>query len=241
MNFYNNSNVNTSAVALDLPEVMRRVYLWMFAGLLATAGTAYAISRTNLPEILYGNPILYIGAILVELGLVLFISARIARLDPATATGLFLLYAIMNGITLSFIFLVYNLPTITYAAVATSAMFGVTSILAYTTRVDLSRMGGILMLALVGLIIASIVNYFVASSALFWIINYAGVLIFVALTAYDTQRIKDMALNVSVNASGDQMAMVQRVSIMGALRLYLDFINLFLFTLRILGGRGGRR
>lgn len=246
MNYYNNTDIGIqSGVRLDLTAVMRQVYLWMFVGLLATAGTAFALSTTNLPLALARNPLLLIGALILELGLVFVLSARISTLSPTMATALFLAYAIVNGVTLSFIFLAYapnhDYRTIAYAGVATSAMFGVTSILAYTTKIDLSRFGGILMMALVGLIVATIINIFVSSDLLFWIINYAGVLIFVALTAFDTQRIKDMAMNVSVNANGE-LATVQRVAIMGALRLYLDFINLFLFTLRILGGgRGGRR
>ncbi len=245
MNYYNNTDIGVqSGVRLDLTAVMRQVYLWMFLGLMATAGTAFAISTTNLPTIMARNPLIFIAAIIVEFGLVLFLSARIATLNPTTATILFLAYAVVNGVTLSLIFLAYSGPThdyrtIAYAAIATSAMFGVTSILAYTTRMDLSRLGGILMMAVIGLVVATIINIFVSSDALFWIINYAGVLIFVGLTAYDTQRIKDMAMNVSVNAGGE-MATVQRVAIMGALRLYLDFINLFLFTLRIMGGRGRR-
>ncbi len=239
MSFINSEVRAQSGVQVDLQAVMRQVYLWMFLGLLATAGTALVISQTTIPYTLARNPFLLIGAFFVEIGLVMFISIRIAKLDPATAIGLFMVYAVVNGVTLSFIFLAYQLGTITYAFAATAGMFGVTSLLAYTTKMDLSRMGGILTMALIGLIIASIVNIFLASSTLDWIINYAGVLIFVGLTAYDTQRIKDMALNVTVNANGE-MGMVQRVAIMGALKLYLDFINLFLFTLRILGGRGRR-
>jgi len=171
----------------------------------------------------------------------MFISVRITRLDPMTAAALFLVYAVLNGVTLSFIFLAYNLGTITYAAVAAGAMFGATSIVAYATRIDLSRFGGLLLMALIGLIVASIVNMFFASSALDQIISYVGVLLFVALTAYDTQRIKKLALTISANGAVSEAGLVQRVSIIGALTLYLDLINLFLFLLRIMGGRGGRR
>lgn len=245
MNFYGNSSVDTNSAAaanIDVSAVLRQVYMWMFAALLITAGTAYFISQSpSITNALFGNPLLLIGSFIVEIGLVMFISARIMQLDPTTAITLFLVYAFVNGVTLSFIFLTYTTATIYGAAIATAGMFGATSLFAYATRIDLSKMGGILMMALIGLIIASIVNMFVASSALYWIINYAGVLIFVGLTAYDTQRIKDMALNISVNAGGEA-ALVQRVGVIGALKLYLDFINIFLLVLRIMGGgRGGRR
>jgi len=241
MGFYSNRTDEHSAV-LDFPSVMRQVYVWMTVGLLATAGTAFAIAQTNIPILLAKQPLLLLGAFIVELGLVILISARITKLEPTTALALFVAFAVVNGITLSFIFLVYAGQTIMYAALAASAMFGATSIIAYTTQMDLSRFGGILMMALIGLVVASLINIFVPSDTLFQIINYAGVLIFVGLTAYDTQRIKQMALNPAINMGDDAAALTQRVAIMGALNLYLDMINLFLFLLRIMGGgRGGRR
>ncbi len=244
MSYFDRSTLGQpAALRIDMPAVMRQVYLWMTLALLATAVTAFVVGTlTSIPLLLARNPLLLIGALVVEIGLVLFISTRIMKLDPATAIALFMGYAILNGITLSFIFVYYKLGTITYAAGASAAMFGATSLFAYTTKIDLSRLGGILLTALIGLIAASVINFFVASDALFWVINYAGVLIFVALTAYHTQRIKALALNISVNARSTETALVTRVGIMGALSLYLDFINLFLFMLRIMnGGRGGRR
>ncbi|MHB8627597.1 MAG: Bax inhibitor-1/YccA family protein [Aggregatilineales bacterium] len=241
MGFYNN-RTDVSAAALDFPSVMRQVYVWMTLALLVTAGTAFVIAQTNIPLLLARQPLLYLAAFFVELGLVIFISARITKMAPATALALFLAFAVVNGITLSFIFLVYAGQTIMYAALAAGAMFGATSIIGYTTKIDLSRLGGILMMALIGLIIASFINFFVPSDTLFRIINYAGVLIFVGLTAFDTQRIKRMALNPALNMGTEAAAMTQRVAIMGALTLYLDMINLFLFLLRIMGGGGrGRR
>lgn len=244
MNYLNN-NANPDILArggaLDISVVLRQVYLWMTLGLLATAGTAALVSQTSLPLMLASNPILWLVALFAELGLVIFITARISRLDPVTAAMLFLTYAVLNGVTLSFIFLVYNLGTITYAAIAAGAMFAATSLVAYATKIDLSRLGGLLLMALIGLVVASIVNMFFHSSGLDQLISYIGVLLFVALTAYDTQRIKRLALSISANSMGDEATLIGRMSILGALTLYLDLINLFLFLLRIMGGRGGRR
>ena len=257
MGFYSNQTDVRSAV-LDFPSVMRQVYAWMTVGLAATAATAFLVGQTNIPLLLIQAPFLWLIMLLAELGLVFFISAGINRLDPLAARVLFLVYAVLNGITLSFIFVtlqiqtatgalvserIYSNESIMFAAISAAAMFGATSIIAYTTRMDLSRLGGILMMALIGLIVASLINIFVPSDTLFQIINYAGVLIFVGLTAYDTHRIKRMALNPALNMGDDAAALTQRVAIMGALSLYLDMINLFLFLLRIMGGggRGGRR
>ncbi|MCA9928334.1 MAG: Bax inhibitor-1/YccA family protein, partial [Anaerolineales bacterium] len=148
--------------------------------------------------------------------------------------ALFFLYAVVNGLTLSVIFLVYQLGTIVLAFGATAVTFAILSVIGYTTKQDLTRWGGILFGALIGLIIASVVNIFLASSALDWVITYAGILIFMGLTVYDTKRIKGMAYALA--AQGDT-AVVGRVGVLGALRLYLDFINLFLFILRLLGRR----
>src|SRR5260221_14076084 len=159
--------------------------------------------------------------------------------SPAVGAMCFLLFTAVLGLTLSSIFLVYRISTISYAFVATTATFATMSVIGYTTKRDLSRMGGLLMMALIGLIIASVVNIFLASTALDWLINYAGVLIFVGLTAYDTQWIKNYAGSVAASGNPD---MVQRVALIGAFHLYMDFVNLFLFILRIMGGgKGGRR
>jgi FtsH-binding integral membrane protein len=256
MGFYSNQTDVRSAV-LDFPSVMRQVYVWMTVGLAATAATAFVVGQTNIPLLLVQAPFLAIIAVIAELGLVFFISAGINRIDPVMARALFLVYAVLNGITLSLIFATFTFQTasgaivtqqlysndsIMFAAISAAAMFGATSIIAYTTRMDLSRLGGFLMMALIGLIVATLINIFVSSNTLFQIINYVGVLIFVGLTAYDTQRIKRMALNPAVNMGDDAVALTQRVAILGALTLYLDMINLFLFLLRIMGGgRGGRR
>jgi FtsH-binding integral membrane protein len=261
MNYYSGNDVYERPVEtqISMPSVMRLVYMWMFLGLLITAGVSYFIgTQPTLVAPLIRNPILLIGLMFAQLGIVIFISARIMKINPTTAIALFLLYSATVGVTLSFIFLVYTRQSIAFAFVTCAATFGVTSLFAFTTKMDLSRMGNLLFVGLIGLLIASIVNIFFASSLLFWLINYAGVALFIGLTAYDTQKIKNMAQAVQsggtfgaptttvVRADGevvtstvDQNAMIQRVAIFGALNLYLDFINLFLFMLRIVGG--GRR
>ena len=211
-------------------NVLNQTYMWMTGGLCLTAVIALAMSQSGLLSL---NPIIWFGLIIVELALVVVISAAINRLSPAVATALFLAYAALNGVTLSFIFLIYTSTSITAAFFVTAGMFGIVSLYGYTTKRDLTGIGSIAIMALVGLILASIVNMFVASSGLYWLITYAGVIIFVALTAYDTQKIKRWSQRV---APSDTVT-IQRLGILGALTLYLDFINLFLFILRIMGRR----
>lgn len=213
---------------------MNSVYAWMCAGLALTAVVAWATSQSpSMMKMLFSSGLVWV-LIIAQLVLVVVISAAVNRINAVTATGLFLLYAALNGLTLSAIFLLYNLPTLGGAFAVSAGMFGATSLYGYVTKRDLSRLGGFLFMALIGLILASVVNIFVASSALYWLVTYAGVLIFVGLTAYDTQKLKQMGAQVEGNA-----AMSARMSVVGSLVLYLDFINLFLFMLRIMGG--GRR
>jgi len=221
---------------VDLRAVMQEVYLWMSAGLAVSAVFAVIFASTGLTAVLASRPILMM-VMLVELGLVWYLSARIFQMSPATASLLFLVYAAMNGATLSIIFYVADLVDIYLAFFAAGAMFAAMSIVGYTTKVDLSRLRGILLMALIGLIIASIVNIFLASSTLYWLVNYAGVLIFVALTAYDTQWIKRAALHIEAQGIGEGEAVIRQIAIIGSLHLYLDFVNLFLFMLRIMGRR----
>jgi FtsH-binding integral membrane protein len=212
--------------------VLTRVYAWMTAGLLTTGAIAMAVSSSvALVSLIVGNPIIFFGLIIAELALVWVLSANLMRLAPAVATGMFLGYAALNGLTLSVIFLAYTAASIASTFFITAGTFAAMSAIGYTTKRDLSGMGNFLFMAMIGLIIASVVNIFLASSALYWVISFAGVLIFVALTAYDTQKIKRMIAQVS----GEDAE--QRVAIYGALNLYLDFINLFLYLLRILGNR----
>lgn len=213
-------------------SVLTRVYAWMTAGLLTTGAISMAVANTPaLVSLIFGNMILFFGLIIAELALVWVLSANLMRLSPAAATGMFLGYAALNGLTLSVIFLAYTAASIASTFFITAGTFAVMSLVGYTTKRDLSGMGGILFMGLIGIIIASIVNIFVASSALYWLISVIGVLVFVGLTAYDTQKIKRMIAQVrGEDAEG-------RVAVYGALNLYLDFINLFLFLLRLLGNR----
>ena len=214
----------------DTQGFLAKVFGWMFIGLLITGLTAAAIgsSETLLTDITE-SPWLMIGLIVVQIGLVITISAAINRLSPAVALGLFFLYAASVGVIFALIFELYTTQSIFTTFLITSAMFGAVGVWGYVTKRDLSTMGTVLLMALVGLILATIVNIFVASEALYWITTYAGVAIFAGLTAYDMQKIKGFA---TAGLEGDAE---QRASILGALALYLDFINLFLFLLRIFG------
>src|SRR5258706_1219516 len=239
MGFYSNSNVEAQPIGIDLTTIMRQVYLWMTLGLAVSAVTAFGLTQSGAAIFFYRNPILMLVTILAYIILAFTLQPVIMRAQPSVGAILYLAVTALLGVMLSSIFLTYRLGTISLAFVATTATFGTMSFVGYTTKRDLSQMGSILIMALPGLSIASVVNIFLASSTLDWIITYAGVLIFVGLTAYDTQWIKNFAGRAAT--SGDPN-MPQRVALIGAFHLYLDFVNLFLFILRILGGgRGGRR
>jgi len=215
-----------------LNAFMRGVYQWMGLGLLLTAGVAWAMSSSSMAEIVYGNSFLFFGLIIAELILVFVISGAINRLSSAMASGLFLLYSALNGVTLSYIFIVYSKTSIGSTFVVCSAMFGAMSIYGLVTKKDLTSMGSFMFMGLIGIVIASVVNIFLKSSAMSFIISGIGVIVFTALTAYDTQKL--MLMGESVPA--DDGTAVRRGVILGALTLYLDFINLFLMLLRFFGG-----
>ncbi|AHC13523.1 Bax inhibitor-1/YccA family protein [Salinispira pacifica] len=232
MNRENSMTFSSSAVMSR--NLMRNVYIWMTLGLALTGVVAWGTAQnTQLVRTLAQNNGFLI-LMLVEVGLVFFISARIMQMSPMTATLTFAGYSALNGVTISFIFLAYTQQSIATTFFITAGMFGAMSIFAFVTRKDLSGWGSYLFMALIGVIIASLVNFFLNSQALSYIISYVGVLLFMGLTAYDTQRIKRMS-----DAMGENMSEPDyiRLSIMGALKLYLDFINMFLFLLRIFGGR----
>ena len=213
-------------------SIMNQVYAWMTAGLLVTgAVAAYTANSPSVLNLIYGNPFTIWILFIAQIALVVGISAAIGRLAPGTATALFITYAALNGLTLSAIFLVYTRASIAQAFFAAAATFGAMSLYGYTTKRDLSTIGNILVMALIGFFIGSIINIFWANSALYWILTYLGIAVFIGLTAWDTQKIKLM----SQQAHDDISA--RRVAILGALRLYLDFINLFLLLLRLLGSR----
>ena len=223
------------ALANTFIDAMARVYLWMTGGLLITAVVAAGVAGSDeLIFTLTSNPILFWGIILGQFGLVLGISALINKIAPMTALALFFLYSGLMGVMLSVILLNYDLGTVGIAFGVTSGTFAGLSIVGLTTKKDLTRLGPLLMAALFGLIIASVANWFMQSGALEWLISYAGVLIFMGLTLYQTKKIKTMTFEALAN--GDAQA-VNRIGVMGALQLYLSFINLFLFILRIVGGR----
>ena len=216
---------------INLQPIMRQVYIWMSLGMLLTAIVAYVTVNTSLINLAV-NPIVLLVAVVAEFGLVLGISFGFNKISSGTAGVLFFAYAALNGFTLSMVLLAFSTASVFAAFVATAALFGAMSIIGYTTKVDLSKMGTYLMMGVIGLIIAMVVNMFVNSGPLDMIISMAGVLIFTALTAYDTQRIGRMAAEMSIQ--GDAIA---KLGIFGALKLYLDFINMFLFMLRLMGRR----
>ena len=215
--------------------IMRNVYLWMTAGLALTAVIALGVSSNPaVMRALLGNPGLFIFLILAQLGLVIFLSARIMRMSAGAAVASFAAYAGLNGVTLSVIFLAYTQTSISLAFFVAAATFAGMSVYGMVTKRDLSGIGHYLVMGLWGIIIASLINMFLRSTGLDYLISYIGVAVFVGLTAYDTQRIALMSRQMS--AEVDELSYL-RLSIIGALKLYLDFINLFLFLLRIFGRR----
>ncbi len=216
-------------------SILRNVYLWMTGGLTLTGLVAWGVATTpSFIHALVSNWILFLALIIGEFALVWFLSARINTLNPSAAVGGYVAYAVLNGITLSVIFLAYTGTHIATALFVTAGTFAGMSLYAVSTKRDLSRWGNYLIYGLWGIIIASLVNLFLRNSALDWLLSYAGVALFLGLTAYDTQVIRRWSLQL-----GDTVAEADyvRLSIMGALKLYLDFINLFLFILRIFGRR----
>lgn len=209
-----------------------QVYSWMGAGLLATGILAYYTANTPLLlSLIFDNKLVFFGLILVNLGIVFGLSSSINSLSSTAASRLFFLYSALNGLTLASIFLLYTYESVAAVFFITAGTFGVTAAYGYTTKADLSKWGSILFMALIGLIIASVVNMFLQSTAVMWVLTYAGVLIFVGLTAYDMQRLKQMAHSLTDEET------VSKFAVLGALTLYLDFINLFLNLLRIFGRR----
>ena len=205
----------------------------MAAALSVTGIVAYFLSQSPaFWQTLATNPSLIWITIIAQFGLVIWLSARLQAMSMSTATLLFILYSVLMGVTMSSIFMVYTMGSIASTFFITAGTFFAMSIIGYVTRIDLSRIGSILVMALVGIIIATIVNIFLHSETLYWVVSFAGVLIFVGLTAYDTQKIKTMVANYGV---ADEMG--HKLALFGALMLYLDFVNLFLHLLRILGNR----
>lgn len=221
-------------VSTSFPVLMRKVYVWMTFALAITGFTAYGVA--NSPVILQAivtNQILFWGLIIAEFALVIGVSAAINKLSLTTATLMFVLYSIINGALLSFIFLAYTKSSIAMVFFITAGTFAAMAFIGYTTKTDLSSLGKYLLMALIGIIIATLVNvFFVKSTGFDLVLSYLGVLVFVGLTAYDTQKIKNMLMQAP--DAGEQ---AQKYALLGALSLYLDFINLFIYLLRIFGKR----
>jgi len=233
LNLQGISNGRQWDVSAAFPVLMRKVYVWMTLALVITGLTAYGVATSpGVLQAIYTNQILFWGLVIAEFALVFGVTAMLNRISLTTATLMFILYSVINGALMSYIFLAYTASSIAVVFFITAGTFGVMAFIGYTTKTDLSSMGKILMMALVGLIIATIVNLFIKSSGLTLILSYVGVLIFVGLTAWDTQKIKQMLMEAP-----DAGEASQKIALLGALSLYLDFINLFIYLLRIFGRR----
>ena len=225
--------MSVDSVAAEQQRFMVLVYNWKTAGLAITGFMAFYVSNNEtIMGIIFGNPFMPIVLMIVQIGLVFWLASRVMQMSVSQATGVFMLYAGLTGVTFSFIFVVYTSASITSTFLVTAGTFGAMSLYGYTTKKDLTSWGSFLFMGLIGIIIASVVNMFMQSSMMHTIITYAGVLIFVGLTAYDTQKIKEM--NILGNEGTDEDT---KEAIRGALTLYLDFINLFLMLLRLMGDR----
>ena len=212
--------------------LMRKVYLWMALALAVTGMTSFYIaSNPGLLQTIFTSRGIFLMLIIAELALVFILSARIMKMSFATAGIMFAAYSVLNGITMSFIFIAFTMSSIAGAFFVTAGMFAVMSFIGFTLKKDLSSFGSFFFMALVGLVIATIVNAFWANSVLYWVITYVGVLLFVGLTAYHTQKIKHMLMMYGDEVNDN----TQKLALLGSLSLYLDFINLFLYILRFFG------
>ncbi|MDO5571934.1 MAG: Bax inhibitor-1/YccA family protein [Bacteroidales bacterium] len=229
MNNYSSLDVNKS---IAINTFISKVYGWMALALALTGITAFYVSSTpSISQAVFSNQFLFWGLIIGELILVFVISGAINRISSQTATLLFLLYSVINGITLSFIFIVYTKTSIATTFFITAGTFAIMSVYGFVTKKDLTKLGALLFMVLIGVVIAALVNIFLKSSTLQWIITIVGIIVFVGLIAYDTQKIKQ------IGDSAIDSQMKKKLSIIGALSLYLDFINLFLLLLQLFGGR----
>jgi len=221
------------SMAEAFPVLMRKVYVWMTLALVITGMTAYGVaSSPGILQMMFSNTAVFWVLAIAEIALVVGVSAAINRLSLATATLMFIIYSVINGALLSPIFLVYTASSISTVFFITAGTFAAMAVVGYTTKTDLSSMGKYLLMALIGMIIATIVNVFIKSEGMTLILSYIGVLVFVGLTAYDSQKIKQMLLQAP-----DASEASQKLALLGALSLYLDFINLFIYLLRIFGKR----
>ena len=228
--FVKDTNVSKTAQS----TLMRSVYTWMTLALAITGLTAmYMAKSLTVINMMMQNSMLFWGVLIAEVVLVMYMSARINKISFTTATLLFIAYSILNGVTLSILFLIYTASSIATTFFVTAGTFGAMALFGYVTKKDLTRIGSLCIMGVIGLIIASVVNMFLHNTMMDMIISYVGILLFVGLTAYDAQKIKHLLSgdDIEVNES------TQKIALLGALTLYLDFINLFIYLLRILGDR----
>lgn len=227
------NSIKSSQIEIEQRDFIINVYKWMSLGLFLTAAIAYIVSSSlGLVNLIIGNKLVFYGLLISEVLMVFYFASAVKNISAFQAMIIFLAYATMNGLTLSIIFIIYTTASIAVTFLITAGVFGIMSIYGYFTKTDLTSIGNLCIMALLGLIIASLANIFFFNETVYWITTYAGIVIFVGLTAYDTQKIKK--LNIIGNAGTDEDV---KESINGALILYLDFINLFLHLLRILGKR----
>ncbi|MCF6289527.1 MAG: Bax inhibitor-1/YccA family protein [Desulfobacterales bacterium] len=235
-------DLNSNNRATAFPQVrddaaatifLAKVFNWMAIGLGLTGITAFlTVNSQTALQLIFGNKMVFYGLIIGELGMVIYLSARIRKLSAQTATGLFVGYSVLNGITMSAVLLAYTATSVASTFFITAGMFGTMAIYGFVTKKDLSSWGSFLFMGLIGIIIASVVNIFIGSSMMSWVISAIGVIVFTGLTAYDVQKINQIGAS-GIMDSGE--AVIRKGVIMGALTLYLDFINLFLMLLRFFG------
>lgn len=236
MNNYFDTHTLTSNTASRAAQssLMRSVYVWMTLALVITGLTAMYVAKSmTLIQLMMENSLFFWGLLLAEVGVVVYLTARIHRMAFSTATVLFILYSLLNGVTLSVLFLVYTFSSIATTFFVTAGTFGAMALVGYVTRRDLSRIGSLCIMGVIGLIIASVVNFFLHNSMMDLVISCAGVLVFVGLTAYDAQKIKRLLMTEGMEVNET----TQKIALLGAMTLYLDFINLFIYLLRLLGDR----
>lgn len=224
---------NSINVATAFPALMRKVYVWMTLALVVTALSAYYVATT--PAALYAifsSKFMFFGLLIAEIVVVMAMTALIKRMSFMVAALMMAAYSVLNGVTMSFIFVVYEMASIATTFFVTAGTFAAMAIVGYTTKKDLTKMGGILLMALIGLIIASVVNWFLQSETMSYVVSGIGVLVFTGLTAYDSQKIKEMLMQCDTVNDG-----TQKLALLGSLTLYLDFVNLFLYLLRFMGNR----
>jgi FtsH-binding integral membrane protein len=228
------SNYNSAAYPVEnrTANLMARVYSWMCIALAITAGVAYMMATPQIALFLKNNPALLIIIFIMQLGLVIALSAAIGKISFATAFVFFIIYAILTGVMLSSIFLAFTLTSIFATFIVTSGMFGIMALYGYVTKTDLSKLGSILLMGLIGLILSTLVNLWLKSPGFQFALSIGGVLIFTLLTAYDVQRLKRLFAQLMEDAQT-----MNKIALMGALTLYLDFINLFLYLLQFMGKR----